>query len=87
MLTLKDFKTSINQVQDNYKHIFINQDDILGVELEKDITMTYLFVKLKGLLNYPNTCFILEGHLFNNMPIDIEKIYNVYTAEVTQMGV
>ena len=61
--------------------------DISGHYKTTALFLEKLADKLKGLLNYPNTCFILEGHLFNNMPVDIEKIYNVYTAEVTQMGV
>lgn len=82
MLSIEEFTKAISKIQDNYKDIFKNQDDVLGVELEKDIVMTYLFTVIKDLKKCSNTYFLLEGHLFNSIPIDIKNMYNIYTKEV-----
>lgn len=87
MVSIEKFTKVISKIQDNYKNIFTNQDDVLGVELEKDIVMTYLFTVLKDLQKCNNTYFLLEGYLFNGIPIDIKNMYNIYSAEVERLEI
>lgn len=85
MLTYEEFNEIIQDTKNKCKNLFFINNDVLDIELEKDIIYTYLMVKIKYLHKCKNTSIILSGFIDKNMNIDIKKVYNVYTKEVEEI--
>lgn len=85
MITYEQFCDIIESTKEKFKDLFFLNDDILTTELEKDIILTYLMLKIKYLQKCKNTLITLNGFIDSNINIDTSKVYNVYKKEVEEI--
>ena len=85
MITYEQFCDIIEGTKEKFKDLFFLNDDILTIELEKDIILTYLMLKIKYLQKCKNTLITLNGFIDSNINIDTGKVYNVYKKEVEEI--
>ena len=77
MITYEQFCDIIESTKEKFKDLFFLNDDILTTELEKDIILTYLMLKIKYLQKCKNTLITLNGFIDSN--INSNKITNLNT--------
>lgn len=85
MISYKEFSDIICDIKDRCYKVG-KTNSTIDLELEKDMVMTYLYLKLEELHKCTNTMFLLDTSILDGTPTDLKKLYNVYRRELQELG-
>ena len=85
MISYKEFSDIICDIKDRCYKVGKTTSTI-DLELEKDMVMTYLYLKLEELHKCTNTMFLLDTSILEGTPTDLKKLYNIYRRELQELG-